>query len=200
MTVAAQLGPMHAHSLEHDPRHVAFVLARYLFVAKMVTGCGNVLEVGCGDGTGAHIVRPVVQKLYGLDMVAPLNYPGGFLLADILRSPVPISGGWDAVFALDVLEHIHERDEDKMLHNMCWHLNSTGIAIIGMPSAESQPYASELSKRYHVNTKTEDQLRTTMRRHFSNVFMFGQNDCTLHTGFGPFCNYRLALCTQRRRA
>jgi len=199
MTIAAELGPMHAASLVHDPKHVVFVFARYLFVSKMVTGCCNVLEVGCGDGTGAHIVRPVVQKLYGLDLVPPLHYPGSFLQGNILAAPVPISGGWDAVFALDVLEHIKPSDEYTAIDNMVHHLNPSGIVIIGMPSLESQPYASELSKRHHVNTKTEEQLRGTMSQHFRNVFMFGMNDCALHTGFGPMCNYRLALCAQKRR-
>jgi hypothetical protein len=32
--------------------------------------------------------------------------------------------------------------------------------------------------------------------HFSNVFMFGMNDETLHTGYGPMCHYRLAVCTK----
>jgi hypothetical protein len=44
--------------------------------------------------------------------------------------------------------------------------------IIGTPSLESQPHASELSKRHHVNCKTEDGLRETMERHFHSVYMY----------------------------
>lgn len=198
MNIAAELGTMHAASLHADPKHVAFVFARYHYVARMLQGSGNVLEVGCGDGTGAHLVRHVVNKLYGLDVVPPLDgYGGRFIRANILDSAVPIERGWDAVFALDVLEHIAPDKEHQALANMTQHLNKTGVCIIGMPSLESQVYASELSKRYHVNTKTEDGLRATMLKHFHNVFMFGQNDTTLHCGFGPMTHYRLALCAQK---
>jgi hypothetical protein len=55
-------------------------------------------------------------------------------------------------------------------------------------------HASEFSRAYHVNCKTEDGLRATLARHFRNVFMFGMNDETLHTGFGAMTHYRLAVC------
>ena len=32
------LGPWTSHSLIHDPKHLAFVLGRYKFVAKMLHG------------------------------------------------------------------------------------------------------------------------------------------------------------------
>lgn len=198
MSLALQFGPMHARSLETDPKHIAFTFARYLFVRRMLEGADNVLEVGCGDGTGAHIVRETVQTLVGIDVVPPLDYPGTFICGDIRRAPVEISGGFDAVFALDVLEHISIEDEPAVLANICKTLKPYGVCIIGMPSLESQVYATELSKRYHVNCKTEDELRESMQRFFHNVFMFGMNDCTLHAGYGPMCHYRLALCSGKR--
>jgi SAM-dependent methyltransferase len=198
MSVIPQLGVMHAHSFETDPKHLGFVLARYQFVARMLAGKRNVLEIGCGDGTGARLVRCVVGNLVGLDTVPPHEYPGLFVRGDLRVNPQNISGGWDAVFALDVLEHIPPEEEQSALGCITKHLRSDGICIIGMPSLESQPFASELSKRHHVNCKTEDELRGTMEKLFRNVFLFGMNDSTLHTGFGPMCHYRLALCAGKR--
>jgi len=190
------LGEMHAASFKTDPKHLGFVLARYHFVARMFEGKENVLEVGCGDGTGASIVKEVVGKLIGMDKESQRNYPGHFWLGDILDGAPPTF--MDAIFALDVLEHILPVDEDKALYNITRALLPSGVCIIGTPSRESQPYASELSRKYHVNCKTENELRSLMGRHFENVFMFGMNDATLHTGFGPMCHYRLALCTGKR--
>jgi len=68
-----------------------------------------------------------------------------------------------------------------------------------MPSLESQEHASPPSKAGHINCKTEPQLREFMIRHFHNVFLFGMNDETLHTGFGPMAHYRLALACGARR-
>jgi SAM-dependent methyltransferase len=190
------LGRMHAVSFERDPKHLGFVLARYHFVARMLVGCTHVLEVGCGDGTGAKIIAGAVPHLYGLDIEEQPTFPGYFVQGDILNFPPPsFLAVMDAVFSLDVLEHIHPEHEDTAIKNMEACLKKNGTLIIGMPSLESQPYASEISKRHHVNCKTEEGLRETMLRHFSNVYMFGMNDSTLHVGYPALMHYRLALCT-----
>ena len=197
-----QLGTMHAASFVTDPKHLGFVLARYKFVAKMLTGYGRVLEIGCGDCTGAAIVNAVVGDWRGFDRDHDLlNFartvdPARLHFFDITSGP--FAGEWDACYALDVLEHISPNDENAVLRNITECMTPEGVLIIGMPSKESQPYASELSRLHHVNCKTEDELRETMKRHFHNVFMFGMNDETLHTGYGPMCHYRLAIGVGKR--
>jgi len=187
------IGSMHAASFASDPKHLGFVLRRYHFVARMLHGAKRVLEVGCGDGTGAQIVKQVVDEWIGIDR-EPVSAGAQW---DILSGPFntePI----DAVYALDVLEHIPLLQEDWAINNMRCHLTRFGICIIGMPSLESQEYASHLSKQYHVNCKAEYELRYTMLRHFHTVFMFGLNDYTLHDGYGPMCHYRFAVCVGGR--
>jgi SAM-dependent methyltransferase len=191
------LGRMHAVSFERDPKHLGFVIARYHFVARMLFGCTHVLEVGCGDGTGARVVAQTVPFLYGMDIEEQSTFPGRFVRGDIVKNG-PQSLGWrdmDGIYALDVLEHIAASSEDKAIDNMKLFLRDRGTLIIGMPSLESQAYASEESKKYHVNCKTEEGLCKTMLRHFSNVYMFGMNDSTLHVGHPAMAHYRLALCT-----
>ncbi len=195
------IGEMHADSFAKDPKHLGFVLARYKFVAKMLTGFNRVLEVGCGDCTGAPVVASVVNEWQGLD-----NYTNGFPrpslnlnvhFFDIAKGPFGCNE-WDAVYMLDVLEHIRPADEDGVFENIKVGMTARAPLIVGTPSKESQPYASELSKLYHVNCQTEDELRETMKRHFYNCFVFGMNDEVLHTGFGPMCHYRLAIACGKR--
>ena len=190
----AQLGEMHAASFATDPKHLGFVLARYKFVARMLQGMERVLEVGCGDTTGARVVKPAVGRLVGIDRERYACEP----CIEVFRHDVlsaPYGERFDAVYALDVLEHVNPQDERTFFDNIKLSLLRGGVLIIGTPSLESQVYASKLSRAYHVNCKTEDELRDTLRRHFRNVFLFGMNDETLHTGFGPMCHYRLAICT-----
>lgn len=162
-------------------------MARYVHVARWLTGFDRVLEVGCGNGFYGAIVRQFVNKLTqtDLDTWNPIN----------CKSPTK----YDAVFALDVLEHVQPDQEDAWLGNIARSLTDHGTCIIGMPSLESQAYASKYSKQEHVNCKTQDQLKETMSRHFKSVTMFGMNDCSLHTGFGPMCHYRLALANTPRQ-
>lgn len=192
------LGQMHAHSFATDPKHLGFVLARYHFVARMLQGAGSVLEVGCGDMTGAAIVRKAVGAYFGTDRDDSYNPFGNrdFAVHDMLDGPV--DKNFDAAFALDVLEHVRAVDEDRFLRNICASINPHGTVIIGMPSLESQPYASELSRRHHVNCKTAQQMRETLGRHFHNVYLFGMQDMTLHVGFDQMCHYRIAVCTGKR--
>ena len=192
-TPVSGLGEMHGASFAEDPKHLAFVLARYLFVSKMLAGKDRVLEIGCGDTTGARIVKPAVGHLEGVDVKAYPNQCIPTQLHDFIEKP--LYPEWDAAYALDVLEHIPPIAERDFLRNISASLKiHTGVFIIGTPSLESQKYASALSQAYHVNCKTEDGLRETLLEHFNNVFAFGQNDTTLHMGFGAMCHYRMALC------
>ena len=87
---------------------------------------------------------------------------------------------------------VHE-DEDRALENIKATFAPRGALIVGMPSKESQVYASLHSKLHHVNCKTEDELRATLKRHFYNVYIMGMNDETLHCGYGPMTHYRLGI-------
>ena len=191
------VGGMTAYEWARDPKRLAFILARYKFVAKMLEGKARVLEVGCADGFGSRIVRQSVGSLTAIDLDeasieeakknASKNWPIDFVCADAKG----FDSGFDAVYALDVLEHIHPTEEQEFLESL---RVSAPLAIIGCPSLESQVYASALSKEGHVNCKNGHNFRETLRRHWGEVFVFGMNDETLHTGFDSMQHYRLAIC------
>jgi hypothetical protein len=46
------LGVMNNAVWYEDPKRLVFTLARYKFVAKMMSGKKQVAEIGCGDGFG----------------------------------------------------------------------------------------------------------------------------------------------------
>ena len=48
----ARLGLMVNESWNQDPKRTLFTLARYKFVARMLSGRKHVLEVGCADAFG----------------------------------------------------------------------------------------------------------------------------------------------------
>lgn len=206
-----RLGPqrlgLHTSWAYHDdPKRLAFTLARYKFVAKMLEGMGAVLEVGCSDGFATRIVRQAVGTVTGVDFdprsiafahnTASTRWPITFLQHDMLDGPV--GGRFDAVYALDTLEHIDEANEDRFIANMIAPLIPDGVAIIGMPSLQSQAYASAHSRLGHVNCKDQRALKAVMQRHFRTVFMFAMNDEVLHTGYHAMAHYILALCCGKR--
>jgi hypothetical protein len=61
------LGLMSGQGWIEDPKRLVFVLSRYKFVAKMLAGQANVLEVGCADAFGTRIVMKEVCRVTALD-------------------------------------------------------------------------------------------------------------------------------------
>src|SRR3954453_19433544 len=104
----------------------------------------------------------------------------------------------DAGYALDVLGQIPAEDGDRFIANSIASLTPTGVAIFGMPSLESQSYASPQSKAGHVNCKSGEAFKKTLERYFNTVFMFSMNDEVVHTGFYPMAHYLLGIACHRR--
>lgn len=196
------LGPATSAAYRGDPRMLAFMAARYKFAAKMLEGMGRVLEVGCGDAFGAPIVAQVCGALVASDV-------DGCQLKDNERRCVHcnvefaqhdfVSGRWrgepfDGAFAVDVLEHIAPGETAVWMRNIVEALTPEGVLLLGTPNVTAQAYASRHSVAGHINLHSHDQLRALGRHYFANVFMFGMNDETLHTGFGPMAQYLWALC------
>ncbi len=191
------LGPWTSYSLLDDPKHLGFVLARYKFCAKMLEGKAKVLEVGCGDAFGAPVVAQAVGHLLGIDPEIRLIDNNKKRLSKIknlefkqmdICSKVP-DGQFDAVFSVDVIEHLDNPLNDVFMKNQCSLLKADGVCIIGTPNITANKYASERSSIQHINLKSQKTLRAQMEKYFKNVFMFGMNDEVLHTGYAPMCHY-----------
>ena len=189
-----------------DPRHLLFILARYKFVAKMFSGFGSVLEIGCGDAIGSRLVQQEVRHLKAVDFDgifvqdaidrADPDWPMELAVHDMLAGPVPAS--FDGIYALDVLEHIPREKEDLFIRNALASLKDDGVLIFGMPSLESQTYASPPSKAGHVNCKSAVDFRQLMKKYFSQVFIFSMNDEVMHTGFYAMSHYVFTLCCGKK--
>jgi cyclopropane fatty-acyl-phospholipid synthase-like methyltransferase len=201
------LGLMTNQCWHDDPRRLAFFLARYKFVSKMLRGKQSALEVGCGDAFGTRIVRQEVPRVTAIDfdpvfvedVTRRMEPRWGFecLQHDMLAGPV--ADRFESAYSLDVLEHILPSDEHRFLKNIVASLTDDGVLILGSPSLQSQPYASKASKEGHVNCKDHEAFRLLMRGYFHNVFMFSMNDEVVHTGYGPMAHYLIAMCVGPRR-
>ena len=201
-----QFGLMSNFVWHSDPKRLVFLLSRYKFVSKMLSGSKNVIEIGCADAFASRIVLQEVENLTVIDFdplfvkdaqehMAP-HWKFCCREHDILEGPY--KGEFDGAYALDVIEHIPQAHEELFIHNISSSLTEHGVLIIGTPSIESQVYASPGSKDGHVNCKEFKQLRDLLIRFFHNVFIFSMNDEVVHTGFAPMAHYFLAVCCSKR--
>lgn len=203
-------GPMAGYAWRTDPRHVLFTLARYKFVAAMLGGRDRVLEIGCADAFGTRLVAAGVRLA-----VTAIDVDEAMIAAakrqEWALGPYPkiepfrwdlldrhLGGHFDACYAIDVLEHIPPEQTDTFLRHAAQSITPDGVAIFGMPSLESQAYASAPSREGHVNCLTKEGLHAACARHFKTVFDFGQNDEVVHTGYGAMCHYLWAVCVTPR--
>jgi cyclopropane fatty-acyl-phospholipid synthase-like methyltransferase len=203
----SKFGVMNNQVWNDDPKRLLFTMSRYKFVAKMLSGYENVIEIGCGDGFCSRIVRQEVRNLtitdydpYFIEKFSEIKsdkYPIQAKVLDILKGQS--AEIYNAIYSLDVMEHIHPEHEKVYLNNLIKLLSSDGVAIIGMPSLESQEFASEHSKAGHVNCKSGKDFKKVLQNFFYNVFLFSMNDEVVHTGFYPMAHYLLAICCSPKK-
>jgi len=186
-----------------DPRQFLISQSRYKFVSKILSGKNNVLEVGCSDGFNSRIVSQEVKNLSICDIDDHLlkyaikikknkwNY--NIFKHDFILNPT--KERYDAIYNLDVLEHIPFNKEKYFIKNICLSLRESGVLIIGSPSLEFQKYSRPKRISGHINCKTGDQLKKLLSSYFDNVFIFSMNDEVVHTGFQKMACYLFAVCT-----
>ena len=203
---AVSLGLLKSREWMEDPRRFLFSQSRYKFVSKMLSGRNRVLEIGCGDAFNAPIVMQEVRHLtvtdFDEEFIADARarmqpeYPYEARVHNFLDGP--LAGTFDAAYSLDVLEHVDASEERRFIGNIMGCLAPDAVMIVGMPSLESQAYASVGSKAGHINCKTAPDLKELMEDFFHSVFMFSMNDEVIHTGFHKMAHYILAVAAHRR--
>ncbi|MCX5751939.1 MAG: class I SAM-dependent methyltransferase [Candidatus Saganbacteria bacterium] len=193
------LGKHWSYNLYNDPKRLAFVLARYKFVAKMASKGKKIIEFGCSEGIGVPIMSEFAARYTGVDMdgdailTARENWGSEkvrFINDDFLGKKY---GSFDAAVSLDVIEHIVPKKENEFFKTLYNNVSADGMAIVGTPNQTSFAYASKASRLGHVNLFTYDRLKAVMQRYFKMVFVFGMNDEIVHTGFLPMAHYLLCV-------
>lgn len=197
------LGTMASARWRNDPKLLGITLSRYKFVSKMFVNFDRVLEVGAGDAWFSRVVSETCKELTlsDFDSIWLGDFDSNnfykskqtrYLIHDFTKDY--LNEKFDGIYALDVLEHINPNSQDEFLNNICCSLTKQGTAIFGMPSLESQKYASAASREGHVNCQSGQELYRNLNQHFSNVFMFSMSDEVVHTGFMPMAHYLIAMC------
>lgn len=207
------LGPNTFDRFIHDPKRLGFYSARYSFAAKMLQGCGTIIDIGCGDGffdltlltdTDAHwvlgvdfdeaLIRYAAETLLPAFNAANPNRSDrvDFMHADFLSPNGPFQG-WDGAVSMDCIEHIEPDDAPSFIQRMAAALSPNGVAVIGTPNQYASHFASPHSKVGHINLYTPDRLREAMQVEFPRVFMFGMNDGTLNMGHEQLWHYVIGV-------
>ena len=146
------MGYMSSQSWNDDPRALGFTLSRYKFVAKILSDFKNVLEIGCGDAFFSRVVKQEVKNLSVSDwdpiFIRQIKIKNKnqkkWKLKEIFEHDMCASitrKKYDAIYAVDVFEHIQPKNENNFLKNIVKSLkNKNSVLILGCPSIYSQKY------------------------------------------------------------
>lgn len=205
-----QLGTYYSNMIHSDIKHLAFSLSRYKFVSKMFSYKEklNLLELGCQEGFGALLFKQTIDlnQYVGIDLDEEavkwnkeyLPEDLRFICCNLFQCEEIGKGNFDAVFSLDVIEHIASDMEDELCKLVVKSLKQDGVAIIGTPNIAMDPYACEASRIGHINLYDQKRLYKLMSKYFHNVFIFNMNDEVVNTGFAPMACYIFAMCCYPR--
>jgi 2-polyprenyl-3-methyl-5-hydroxy-6-metoxy-1,4-benzoquinol methylase len=186
-----------------DPKLFLFTMSKYKFALKMIGGQRKILEIGCMEGAGTLLLSSLGASVTAVDFyrphikeailhIQPLLKNVEFIAMDFLDSPYKNS--FNGVVSFDVLEHIDPLHTDLFLGKVYDALENGGVAIIGMPSLESQIYASEINKNAHINCMDVEHAKICMGKFFKSIFVFSMNDEIIHTGYHKMSHYNIYLC------
>lgn len=143
--------------------------ARYEFAAPLVKGL-RVIDLGCGEGYGSHILSCFADSVVGVDIDAASiehaknTYAGDnlrFITADITNLPI-FKNEFNACVCFEVIEHIANYHD--VLKEITRILEPGGIVIISTPNAfvkvSSQP------NPFHVKEFTLMEFRNLLEEYF----------------------------------
>lgn len=190
----------------NDPRQFFISLSRYKFVSKILSGKKNVLEVGCSDGFNSRIVKQTVDHLDICDVEPDLLENARLILNSKWHMNIfhhdfekkKLTKKYDAIYLLDVLEHINKKKEYGFIKNVITSLNDNGIVIVGIPSLEFQKFSRPTKISGHINCKSGINLKIFLEKFFYNVIIFSMNDEIVHTGFDKMACYLFAVCFSKK--
>lgn len=197
---AIELGSYVSYWHHYSPRSMLHSMSYYKFAAKMIGSGKRVLDIGCNEGFGSYLLAKECGYVLGVDFdeealkMAKKNFCGEqteFVCQNFLDYRA--TQKFDGVATFDVIEHILPHHSEAFIRNIASSLTKEGIAVIGTPSLVSDQFASEVTRKSHINLYDHERLEKELLQHFSHVFLFAANDELIHTGYLPLAHHYIAV-------
>jgi 2-polyprenyl-3-methyl-5-hydroxy-6-metoxy-1,4-benzoquinol methylase len=195
-----QLSPEYAHFLQNDTLRLLIRLARYKFIARLIKKEDHLLEVGSGSGMGSIFLGQHCKKVRGIDVkesevndALALNKRANveFFKQDLFD--IEVEELFDVILSLDVIEHMPDGLDYKLIETKVKHLKDSGMIIVGTPSFYSYEYQSTISKASHFKCFDLPDLEKLVGKYVQRTISFSMNDELVHTGYYKMAWYYFVI-------
>ncbi len=154
-------------------------LANYNFAVPYVLS-KNVLDLGCGGGYGANLVKRMgASYVLGVDLspeaieYAKAHYHDNdseFMVMDV--GALALYKPFDVVCAFEVIEHV--RDFRRLLSEVRRLLEPNGRFLLSTPNKKfSSPYSRRPINKFHIIEFYPSELLNVLREYFEDVRVLG---------------------------
>jgi 2-polyprenyl-3-methyl-5-hydroxy-6-metoxy-1,4-benzoquinol methylase len=171
--------------------------ARYNFVTRTLNNSNlKVLDYGCGSGYGTKILMEKFKDVTAFDVYPDGYKPEGInVIQDIgeIRKKK-----YDVITCFEVIEHLNEKDQIKLMEELVNLLNENGVLYISTVR-KLDPPPTENRKKEHIKELTFEEFLDICQRFFNNVFTFGQIDQIISTFYKENHYHFVFICTYKKK-
>jgi SAM-dependent methyltransferase len=176
---AERIIPQHSDSEDGRLMYLRHLFA-YEEAARRVPSGATVLDVGCGEGYGTHVLAHAACSAVGVDLDggsiahATTAYGGEtcrFQIYDGISIPLP-SHSVDVAVSFQVLEHV--LNDTLFVTEAARVVRPGGLCMMTTPNRDLRLAPGERPwNRYHVREYDAGGLRNLLGQHFSHVEVLG---------------------------
>jgi O-antigen biosynthesis protein len=139
----------------------------------------TVLDLGCGEGYGSHLLATTARSVTGVDIdTEVVSHASSKYVRDGLEylrgsmTAIPIKGAglFDVIVCFEALEHITAHDQ--LLGEVTRLLKADGLFIVSTPNVDV--YSRIYRNKYHLRELTLEQFRSLLCGEFQNIKVLGQ--------------------------
>ena len=201
-----KMGATTSQLWHRDPRQLALILARYRFVAKLLSGRLDVGEYGCADAFGTRLVLQEVRRVTVYDSRSDL-------IEDVLRhhcgpwafdahvheiAQVRLPHRHDSIYSLGAIEQVSPEHEEAFARNLRDSLQGDqDVLIVGSTAPTRVEEAPQLGAPTQYR-RSGSQIKALMSGYFHSIFMFSMAGETVLAGNLPSAQYVFALCCGKK--
>ncbi len=154
-------------------------LHRYALAQRLADG-RDVVDLGCGEGYGAHRLSLVARSVRAVDLsaeavaAARVRYAApqlSFLVADATRTGLADASA-DLVVAFEIYEHLE--DPGALLAEAHRLLRPGGLLLVSTPNRAIYSEARGYQNPFHRNEADRQEFLAALAAHFKHIRLHGQ--------------------------